>query len=352
MRNGLYLFVRFITSHQAHLLLTIWRLRRVLQLQVLRSAHEMPRLRLAWERIRKSAPSTVFQDFEWNLLAARLFADREPLFVVYAHSSAGETIIPAVIRTDDSQPKLCLLGEELFDYRTFLHAGDDDTLRSALGCLAELGYPLHITALRQSDARSLPPEFTLERFTTAPGVSRRQLSPETFAQMHLRLARNLRRMQRLGFDLRSYDGSRSQLLRTIYQIKAEQDRDSLFRDPLRQEFMVQAALLDPARVEIFTLESGSHLGAALVTLLDAGIRRFYTCWFSPELAKHSPALSLIYEVTRLSLEAGLDCDYMTGEQAYKLRLATSAVQLFQLRGTPAQLASAAQASAHAMKLAS
>ena len=73
---------------------------------------------------------------------------------------------------------------------------------------------------------------------------------------------------------------------------------------------------------------------------------------SPELAKHSPALSLIYEVTRLSLEAGLDCDYMTGEQAYKLRLATSAVQLFQLRGTPAQLASAAQASAHAMKLAS
>jgi CelD/BcsL family acetyltransferase involved in cellulose biosynthesis len=159
-------------------------------------------------------------------------------------------------------------------------------------------------------------------------------------------------MQKLGFELQSYDGSHSRLLRTIYEVKAEQDPDSLFRDPLRREFMVQAALLDPTRVEIFALENGSHLGAALVTIVDRGARRFYTCWFSPELAKHSPALSLIYEVTRLSLDTGLDCDYMTGEQPYKLRLATSAVQLFHLHASPAQLASAAQPSVHELKLAS
>ena len=115
--------------------------------------------------------------------------------------------------------------------------------------------------------------------------------------------------------------------------------------------MVQAALLDPARVGIFALESGSHLGAALVTILDSGVRRFYTCWFSPELARHSPALSLIYEVTRLSLEAGLDCDYMTGEHSYKLRLATNAVRLFHLHASPAQLASVAQPAGQELKLA-
>jgi CelD/BcsL family acetyltransferase involved in cellulose biosynthesis len=93
------------------------------------------------------------------------------------------------------------------------------------------------------------------------------------------------------------------------------------------------------------------LGAALVTLLDPGVRRFYTCWFAPELSKHSPALSLIYEVSRLSLAAGLDCDYMTGEQPYKLRLATSAVQLFQLQATTEQLAALAHASAQEMRLA-
>jgi CelD/BcsL family acetyltransferase involved in cellulose biosynthesis len=340
-----------VGAGRAHLLLTISRLKRVLQVQVLRSAHELLRLQPAWKRICQSAPATVFQDFEWNALAARMFAPREAPFVVYARSSAGEAIIPTVIRNERFGPTLRLLGEELFDYRTLLHSGDEDTLRSALGTLAELGYPLHITAVRQSDARTVPAELTLERFTTAPGVSRRQLSAETFAEMHLRLARNLRRMQRLGYELRTHNGSESELIRAIYDGKAEQDPDSLFCDPMRREFMVQAALLDPARVEVFALEAGSHLGAALVTILDPGVRRFYTCWFSPELAKHSPALSLIYEVTRFSLDAGLDCDYMTGEQGYKLRLATSAVQLFHLHASPTQLASAAQPSVHELKLA-
>jgi CelD/BcsL family acetyltransferase involved in cellulose biosynthesis len=351
MGNSFRVFVMCISAGRAHLLLTISRLRTVLQVQVLRSAQELSRFRPTWERMRQSTPGTVFQDFEWNMLAARMFADREAPFVVYARSSAGEAIIPAVIRNERGGATLRLLGEELFDYRTFLHAGDDEALRSALVRLADLGYPLHITAVRQSDARPLPAELTLESFTTAPGVSPRQLSAETFAQMHLRLARNLRRIERLGYELRTYDGSESRLIRTIYEGKAEQDSDSLFRDPLRREFMVQAALLDPARVEIFALEDGSRLGAALVTMLDPGVRRFYTCWFSPELAKHSPALSLIYETTRLSLDAGLDCDYMTGEQPYKLRLATNAVQLFHLHASPAQLASIAQPS-HELKLAS
>jgi CelD/BcsL family acetyltransferase involved in cellulose biosynthesis len=48
-------------------------------------------------------------------------------------------------------------------------------------------------------------------------------------------------------------------------------------------------------------------------------------------------LSLIYEVTRRSLEDGLDCDYMTGEQPYKRRLATSSVPLYRLRATAAEL---------------
>ena len=93
------------------------------------------------------------------------------------------------------------------------------------------------------------------------------------------------------------------------------------------------------------------LGAAVVALLDPGMRRFYTCWFTPELSKHSPALSLIYEITRRSLAADMDCDYMTGEQPYKLRLATSAVQLLQLRATAGQLAALAQPAVQELRLA-
>jgi GNAT acetyltransferase-like protein len=335
-----------------HLLLALLRLNNVLQLQILRSAQEIWRLQPVWERLRRHH-HTIFQEFDWNLLAARMFADREAPHVIYAHASFGEAIIPAVLRHGNGGTEIGLLGEELFDYRNFLSAGDEDVLRSALAHLADLKQPLRITALRQGDCEALPQELSLNRFTVAPGIRHRQLSADTFAEMHLRLARNLRRMQRLGYEFRALNdaGPHSQLLRTIYELKAEQDRQSLFRDPLRREFMVEAALLQPQRVQVFTLESDGRLGAALVTLLDPGVRRFYTCWFAPELSKHSPALSLIYEVSRLSLADGLDCDYMTGEQSYKLRLATSAVQLFNLRATADQLAALGHPALQELKIA-
>jgi CelD/BcsL family acetyltransferase involved in cellulose biosynthesis len=334
----------------AHLLLAPLRLNNVLQLQILRSAQEIWRLQPVWERLRRDH-HTIFQEFDWNLLAARMFADREAPHVVYARAGFGEAIIPAVLRQKNGGTEVGLLGEELFDYRNFLFAGDEDVLRSALAHLSDLKQPLRITALRQNDCEAFPPELSLNRFTVAPGIRHRQLSADTFAEMHLRLARNLRRMQRLGYEFNAWDGSNSQLLRNIYELKAEQDRESLFRDPLRREFIVEAARLQPQRVQIFTLESGSRLGSALVTLVDSGVRRFYTCWFAPELSKHSPALSLIYEVSRLSLAAGLDCDYMTGEQPYKLRLATSAVQLFHLNATSDQLAALGRPALQELKIA-
>ena len=93
----------------------------------------------------------------------------------------------------------------------------------------------------------------------------------------------------------------------------------------------------PDAFEIFTLENDKRMAAALVVLRDGGSRRFYTGWFAPEYEKHSPALALIYEITRQSLAAGLDCDYMTGEQPYKMRLATNAVPLYRVRATADQL---------------
>jgi CelD/BcsL family acetyltransferase involved in cellulose biosynthesis len=309
----------------------------VLQLQVSKSAQEMVSLRPVWERLCRPGHATIFQDFDFNLLAAKMFGGREVPYVICARASYGEAIVPAVLSRRHGSIRL--LGEELFDYRAFLHSGDEGVLRSALSQLAHHGCPLQVTAVRQSDCRLLPPELQLSPFTIAPRIRHKQLSAEIFSQMHLRLARNLRRMERLGFELKVYDGNNPKLLREIYQRKSAQDDRSLFRDPLRAEFIVNAALLEPHRFEIFTLEKGATLGAVLVTLLDPGVRRFYTGWFAPELGKHSPSLSLIYEVSKRSLAASLDCDYMTGEQPYKLRLATNRVPLFRLHADPKQLAS-------------
>jgi len=142
----------------------------------------------------------------------------------------------------------------------------------------------------------------------------------------------------LGFELRSYDGDNPRLLRWIYAAKAGQSDSSLFHDSERIEFMVSAAGLMPDVFEVFTLENGGTMAAAVVTLRDGRWRRFYTGWFAPEYEKHSPALALIYEITRQSLANGLDCDYMTGEQPYKMRLATNSVPLYRVRASSAQLA--------------
>jgi len=295
----------------------------------------MLRIRPLWEELCADGLYTVFQNFELNLLAADRFAKREEPYVVCVESERGAAIIPAALRRRDGTIRL--LGEELFDYRTFLNRGDDEILRTALEALAALGRPLEIVALRDSDRSVVIGELELLPFAAAPGVNCRQVTADQFAAAHMRLARNLRRLERLGFELRSYDGANPYLLRSIYTAKAEQSESSLFHDPVRVEFMVSAAGLMPDVFEVFTLEEGEARAAALVTLRDRGCRRFYTGWFAAEYQKHSPALALIFEITRQSLAQGLDCDYMTGEQPYKMRLATKSEPLYRVRATADRL---------------
>jgi CelD/BcsL family acetyltransferase involved in cellulose biosynthesis len=296
----------------------------------------MLRLRPLWESLCADGRYTLFQRFELNVLAAERFGDREEPYIVCAESERAAAIVPAVLRRSDGTIRL--LGEELFDYRGFLHSGDDEVLRAALAALGELGHPLEIVALREDDRSAVTEELELLPFAASPGVSCRQVSADEFAAAHTRLARNVRRMERLGFELRSYEGANPQLLRSIYAAKARQSESSLFHDPGRIEFLVSAAGLMPGVFEVFTLENGGRMGAAVVTLRDQGCRRFYTGWFAAEYDKHSPALALIYEITRQSLASGLDCDYMTGEQPYKMRLATNLISLYRVRATAEQLA--------------
>lgn len=306
------------------------------KITVIRSALEMVSLRPLWEWLYREGNYTIFQNFLWNLLAFNAFSGREQPSIVCAQSSSGAAIVPAALRRD--QPSLRLLGDELFDYRGFLHYGDEELLRSALASLARLTVPLEVVAVRENDLLPSFEDLTLERFSAAPSVRRVDLSADQFAAMHTRLGRNLRRLARLGYELKLHNGDDSRLLRSIYQRKADQDSGSLFHDPQRIDFLVNAAAVTPAVFEVFTLESLSDMCAAVVTLRDRNVRRFYTGWFDPSLEKHSPSMTLIHEVTRQSLHAGLDCDYMTGEQSYKLRLATHSTPLYRIRASTHQLA--------------
>jgi CelD/BcsL family acetyltransferase involved in cellulose biosynthesis len=296
----------------------------------------MRKLRPAWERIYGENDHTLFQKYEWNELAARFFSEREQPFVVMAEDDSGVAIIPSAI--DIKKRQLTLLGEGLFDYRDVLWRGGESALDSAwsavLSVAADRGLSFAMHSLREEASQAWR-GFDATPFTDAPCARRDHMG----RAQHSRLGRNLRRLTHMGCELQKYYGNDSALARRVYELKSQQG-ESLFGDPIRAAMLIAMINAAADDCEIFTLESDGTLVAALVTFIDGQWRRFYTTYNDrhPAWAKHSPGLSLIHAVMEESLARGLDCDFMTGDQPYKRRLATSAVPLYRISASAETLA--------------
>lgn len=274
--------------------------------------------------------ATLFQSFGWNRLAAAQFADREAPFIVLAENDNGMALIPAAI----SGSAIVMLGEALFDYRDCLCAGDPEVLSHAWATLADLRLPLSVHALRGKAARHNWLQFNPKPYCSAPGIASRDTSAHVLEANHRKLGRLSRRIERQGIRLSRYDGSESGLLRWIYRQKSRQFHgagNNLFEDERRIEFMIAAAALDPSACEMFAYETGASTVAALVSFRDGETRRFYTIYYDERWAKESPGQVLLYETTVRSLRENFDCDYMTGEQPHKMRLATLLVPLYRVQ---------------------
>ena len=303
---------------------------------------EIERLGGLWRSLYRPDVHSLFQSFEWNLLASRIFRAEAPCAVAVEDGN-GAAILPACM----ADGRLSFLGDSLFDYRDLL-ADSSDCAAAAWLQLAALEAPFHLTALRGDDAeiRWKRMGFPVSPFVNAPLVRCADGDAFEFESRHHRSARLLRRLTRLGVTYREYPGGGPALLRTIYDAKAAQVLDSgenLFTDPARRDFLVAAAALGSC--DVFTFESAGGLVAALVTFRDEQVRRFYTTYYDRAWAQYSPGVALLFEVTRRTLAAGLDCDYMTGEQPHKIRFATSSVPLYRVNASAAQLADVASARA-------
>ena len=291
-----------------------------MRIRIATSWRELEGMRSQWQALARAVPATMFQSFEWNLLAARIFANREAPYVVICENDSGAALIPACVRTRSRT--ISLLGEELFDYRDFLAAGDELALHAAWEKLADLGLPLEVTALRGRDACERWAWLSPEPFCGAPAA-------RPGPGVKPKRSYVLRRLLRLGACVRQHGPANQELVHWIFERKAEQE-GSLFADPLRRAFMLEAVQLPASGAEMFTLELETHTLAALVTFMDGGIRRFYTTYFDAAWAKHSPGFALLSEAAERTLSDGCAYDFMTGEQPYKMRLATSSVPLYRI----------------------
>jgi len=311
-----------------------------LRMNIARSAAEMDRIAPLWREILATQPHTIFQSFAWNRLAAEMFQDRVTPRVVWVQSDSGAAIIPAALNHAMSQIEL--LGDALFDYRDVLCVGDREMLRLAWRELASWGKPVGALSLLKTVADDRWSDFPLAPFAKAPQVERARIDEAGFRMAHSRLARQVRRLQKLGASFRVHSGSESHVVRGLYEYKRSHfavASDNLFGDQRRCEFMTAAARLPESRCEVYTLEAeGGTLIAGLVTFRDGDVRRCYTIYFHPEWARYSPGVALLYEVTARSLGEGLSCDYMTGEYPYKLRLANGSRALCRVEASAQELA--------------
>lgn len=310
-----------------------------LHIALARSAAEMDRLAPLWEQLLQLQEHSIFQRFAWNRLAAEVFRDRLEPHVIAVESDAGAAILPAAI--DWRERRIELLGDALFDYRDVLHAGDPEVLRVAWQKLAELNLPFSTTALDGTPINDRWQDFPLQPFVKAPGVDRDLLDERQFRAAHARLGRRSRRLHKRGVSLRIHRGSDTGLVRWIYARKADQlagAADNVFCAARRREFMVASCAMRESQCEIFTLETEEGgIIASLVTFRDGDVRRFYTIDFDHDWADYSPGVILVFEATAHTLGQGLSCDYMTGEQPYKMRMANSVRALYRIEVSAAEL---------------
>jgi len=311
------------------------------------SAAEIEGLSPVWDSLLPPDLS-LFQSYRWNRLAAQVFGLREQPNFIFVESGAGIAIIPAVIDTQSLSVRFA--GELLFDYRDYLARGDEAPLNRAWQELSMLNLPLSITAICRPESgawRQTPKSF----FSRAPRLENNAITAEQFEQQHSRAFSRLKRLDRMGLRIAQYPGD-SSVVRHIYQLRARQSAEGeLFHDPSRVEFMVAVCREERSACEVFTLEHGSTLAAALITFRDNGVRRFYTTYYHRGWARYSPGISLLFGVARRSLAQGLSCDLMTGEQPYKMRIAPEAQDLFQVQATAQQLREAFPASTSAERAA-
>jgi CelD/BcsL family acetyltransferase involved in cellulose biosynthesis len=287
-----------------------------------------------WNELHLDHGGTMFQSYAWNETAARVFGRRERPYIVVAANDAGSTIIPACV----TERGVSLIGETLFDYRDALGV-DGSLIETGLAKLATLQKDFSVTAVRGQSAAKRWEGLRVEPFAKAPGVWGKDVTLEEFLGSQRRLGRHSRRIRKQGIDLYEYSGPKRDLARFIYERKSEQGggADNLFSDPLRREFMVEICSHPESQCEIYTYETASDLVAGLVTFRDGKIRRFYTVYYDQRWASLSPGQVLLFEITAKSLGQGLDCDYMTGEYAYKMRLATDSVPLCRVTANHKQL---------------
>lgn len=319
------------------------------------TAPDLSPLAAVWARAAQPQPASCFQSFAFAQCWARIYGGQARILVL--HSAAPAWVLPFAVR----QGALSMLGHGLFDYADVVGAPAvaEAARAQARGIAAKLlsfaGWEaLDICAVPGDSPfvgfwRALAAAITapgiepvLARYSAAPRLDLRAqpgrpagAQPEDLDRRHSRAAARLRRAQRVSrLGPVREPAARRQLLLWMLEQK-ERRLQSQGRSNVLQTaeaaWLEQMVMGDPETAELWAYAHAAAPVAGFLTFLAASVRYGYLLAFDPAQARQSPAIELLYFVLRQTAAEGRDFDFLTGEQAYKLRFANASRPLLRLQ---------------------
>jgi Acetyltransferase (GNAT) domain len=272
----------------------------------------------AWRAAGAAGSGSVFQEFAFSRRWAQIVG-REAEIAVWTSRDAP-LVVPLAIRGG----RLGLIGEGLFDYLDLIGG----RAREAENEAAEAAHSL---VWRKGRSTGIP-EASLHHgfWRRLAGAARPYSAAPVRAaggDLEREHARAAWRWAKAGAELtRAEDGdARRRLLAWLLDRKARglaaRGQASVI-GRLEQAWIVAMVEHEACFAELWELRRRGERLAALLCWRDARTRYAYTIAYDPGAAALSPGVLALYGVLRHTMKEGRCFNFLTGEQAFKLRFAT------------------------------
>jgi CelD/BcsL family acetyltransferase involved in cellulose biosynthesis len=276
---------------------------------------------------RQAHSEHIFQQYELNAAWAAQFAGPSGAgFQLHIwHTASPPMLVPCVVRNG----WLSWLGHGLFDYADPLGAPSDfaacPSPSPAAAC--DIAGIRDNSPWRSQFTRMAPHRAALAPFSAAPYCA--AISAAELERRHPRMAERWRELARKGVGWAPVldPSARQRLLALMLRWKQSRMGARNVLHTLEAAWLAEMASYEGC--ELWRLGDEADW-AGFLTWRFGHTRYGYTLAHDPARAKYSPGAKLLYAVLARSLDQGLRFDFLTGEQDFKLRLATGRVPLWRL----------------------
>jgi len=268
----------------------------------------------AWGAAAAAGTGSVFQGFRFARHWAACFADAVEFKIAW--SAAPPAVVPMIVRDGVA----ALLGDGLFDYVDLIGPPGRDVPPPCGAPARFTGVPAASPHARFWGAMAAEP------FSAAPV---RAPGPDP-AQTHPRAAR---RFEAAGVELRlaECERERLRLLEWLLGQKAQACGAANVLGEREQRWLRAMVEHEPRDCELWSLSRRGETMAGLLCWRSRGVRYGYTIAYDARWASLSPGVLVLFAVLRHTMKEGRSFNFLTGEQAYKLRFATHCERLLRYR---------------------